>query len=110
MTEQAKEWTFSELLRKKNEAATAAQPIVEPAPEPVRLPDPSPERTRPASGPVAVTDPPTRPKRTGPQTEPVRVTDGFIQITNHLLDDTLPGLDPADQAVLLRLYRLTRGY
>jgi len=112
MTEPAaKEWTFSELLRKKNQqAAEALKPQPAPPEEPVRVPDPSLERTRPQLGPVAVSDPTPRPKRTRPQVEPVRHTDGFISVTNHLLDDILPGLDPADQAVLLRLYRLTRGY
>lgn len=84
--------------------------MTRPAGEPVRVADPSAEQTRPHLGPVAVSDPSTSPKRTGSAGEPVRVTDGYIQITNHLLDDVLPTLDPPDQAVLLRLYRLTRGY
>jgi DNA-binding MarR family transcriptional regulator len=38
------------------------------------------------------------------------VTKGYVSVTNHLLDDVLPSLDIAEQVVLLRLYRLTRGH
>jgi DNA-binding Lrp family transcriptional regulator len=35
---------------------------------------------------------------------------GYTRIPNDLLDRLLPTLDPYDQVVLLRLYRLTRGF
>jgi hypothetical protein len=68
------------------------------------------EETRPPRGPVADPDPPTRPDVAPPDSGPVRRTDGFLLVTNHLLDDILPTLDPPEQAVLLRLYRLTHGF
>jgi DNA-binding MarR family transcriptional regulator len=79
-------------------------------PEPVRPANPSVTQTPPHSEPVAVTNPTPRPKQTGSQDEPVRHTNGYTQVTNHLLDDILPTLTPQDQAVLVRLYRLTRGH
>src|SRR5687767_14102411 len=84
--------------------------MAEESAEPVRESDPSATRTRPADEPVVAPDPPARPERTRPPAEPVRHTDGFMPVTNHLLDDVLPTLDPQDQVVLLRLYRLTRGH
>jgi DNA-binding MarR family transcriptional regulator len=38
------------------------------------------------------------------------VTKGYTGVTNHLLDDILPSLEIAEQVILLRLYRLTRGH
>ena len=35
---------------------------------------------------------------------------GFLRVPNDLLDEILPTLDPCDQVVLLRLYRLSRGF
>lgn len=35
---------------------------------------------------------------------------GFLRVTNELIDDILPTLRPSEQVVLLRLYRLTRGF
>jgi hypothetical protein len=35
---------------------------------------------------------------------------GYTRVTNDLLDRILPTLDPYDQAVLMRLYRLSRGF
>jgi hypothetical protein len=59
-------------------------------------------------GPVSTPAPP--PERPRPQGDPGRVTRGWTGVTNHLLDDVLPTLEPPDQVVLLRLYRLTRGH
>ncbi len=36
--------------------------------------------------------------------------EGFLRITNELLDDILPTLRPSEQVILLRLYRLSRGF
>jgi DNA-binding MarR family transcriptional regulator len=73
-------------------------------------PDPSASQTRSSAEPVSDLNPSTRPPRTRSSTEPVRHTDGFTGIINHLLDDILPTLDPAEQVVLLRIYRLTHGH
>ena len=35
---------------------------------------------------------------------------GFLAIPNHVVDTVLPPLEPIEQVVLLRLYRLTRGF
>lgn len=35
---------------------------------------------------------------------------GFLRVTNELLDDILPTLRPSEQVILLRLYRLSRGF
>jgi hypothetical protein len=95
-----------------NSEAIAQRYAVKPSPEsePVRVANPSVQQTRPSPEPVAVSDVTLSPKRTGSTGEPVRHTDGHTQIINHLLDDILPTLDPPDQVILLRLYRLTRGY
>jgi hypothetical protein len=50
-----------------------------------------------------VSDPPL-PRSISPQAK------GFTSIPNHLLDQTLKTLDVYDQAVLLRIYRLSRGF
>ncbi len=42
-----------------------------------------------------------------PKTEGAK---GFLRVTNQLMDDILPTLRPSEQVVLLRLYRLTRGF
>jgi len=73
-------------------------------------PDPFANQTRSPAEPVSDLNPSTRPPRTRSLTEPVRHTDGFTGIINHLLDDILPTLEPSEQVVLLRLYRLTHGH
>jgi hypothetical protein len=93
------------LRREPEQPATTRPPD-----EPVHLANPSASQTPSPPEPVAVTDPSTRPERTRSQGEPVHHTNGYIQVTNHLLDDILPTLSPQDQAVLVRLYRLTRGH
>lgn len=60
--------------------------------------------------PGLVSTPAPPPERPQSLADPGRVTKGHTSVTNHLLDDVLPTLDPPDQAVLLRLYRLSRGY
>ncbi|HEY6330733.1 MAG TPA: DnaA N-terminal domain-containing protein [Blastocatellia bacterium] len=52
-------------------------------------------------------------KREGkPSAHAVDLSKGFVGVPNDLLDNPalLPSLDPIDQVVLLRLYRLSRGY
>src|SRR5215212_2592641 len=41
---------------------------------------------------------------------PAIVSDVFTRIPNGILDRVLPTLNPYDQLVLLRLYRLSRGF
>lgn len=98
------------------------EPAAEAAAEPSRVPTPVAERPPSPSGPghvaapVAGRDP--GPEKTPPPPserprsphDPSRMTKGHTSVTNHLLDDILPTLDPPDQAVLLRLYRLSRGF
>ncbi len=36
--------------------------------------------------------------------------EGFLRVTNELLDDILPTLRPSEQVILFRLYRLSRGF
>jgi DNA-binding MarR family transcriptional regulator len=93
-----------------------------PSPEPVQPANPSAQQTPSPVEPVHPPNPPAvaepvpaanptgSPQRTGSPTEPVRVTDGFTAVTNHLLDDVLPALEPHEQVTLLRIYRLTRGH
>jgi len=85
-------------------------PQTPPQPEPVRPPNPSADQTGSPTEPVPAANPTPLPERTGSPAEPVRVTEGFMTVTNHLLDDVLPALEPHVQVVLLRLYRLTRGH
>lgn len=69
-----------------------------------------PAPTPPQREPVAAVDPAPPPPRTPPPAEPLRRTDGFLSITNHLLDDIFPSLAPHEAVVLLRLYRLSWGF
>lgn len=90
------------------DAVRATTPVViQPPPQfdPGRIATPVVERD---PGPDSTPAPP--PERPRPITDPGRVTKGHTGITNHVLDDILPTLDPPDQVVLLRLYRLSRGY
>ena len=107
--------------------ATATPILQSPAPAPA-APDaeeaesPAAERPRPPADPgrvatpVArrdpgpVSTPPPPPERPRSPDDPGRHTKGHAIVTNHLLDDVLPTLEPPDQVVLLRLYKLTRGY
>ncbi len=73
-------------------------------------PDLFANQTRSSAEPVSDLNPSTRPPRTRSASEPVRMTNGFTGIINHLLDDILPMLEPSEQVVLLRLYRLTHGH
>lgn len=107
---------IQERKRREREPPPSAG-LTPPLYEPVHDANPSVLQTRPASEPVAVpdaypsdSDVTTPPQRTPPQAEPVRQTKGYVGVTNHLLDDVLPTLEPAEQVVLLRLYRLSRGH
>lgn len=107
---------FAQAVSKTRPPSEPVQPTNPPAQqtppqsEPVRLPNPPTERTGSPVEPVPAANQTGSPGRTGLPAEPVRVTDGFTSLTNHLLDDVLPTLEPHEQVILLRLYRLSRGF
>lgn len=45
-----------------------------------------------------------------PGVESTPVKRGFLRLPNHVVDNVLPTLKPAEQVVLLRLYRLSHGF
>ncbi len=77
---------------------------------PVRAANPAIQQTPPPPEPVSVLNPTTSPQQTRSSAEPIRITNGYTRIINHLLDDVLPSLEPAEQVILLRLYRLSHGH
>ena len=118
---------LSEILgRYAGTQTVISQPPPEPAPEVPAAPGPAstPVVGRPRSlddpghhtapvaerGPGPEKTPAPPPERPRSPYDPGRVTKGHTGVTNHLLDDVLPTLEPPDQAVLLRLYRLSRGF
>ncbi len=117
---------FAQALRLKHGSLREAEPVhytspsvLQPSPlsEPIQGTNPFEIRTPPYGEPVqasqgnpSTAEETTRPTQTRSNPEPVRRTEGFMQITNHLLDDILPTLEPHEQIVLLRLYRLSRGH
>jgi hypothetical protein len=81
----------------------------------VALDAPQASRTTVAEiNPQLVLSAPVAPNTTVASGTPVAphapVVAGYIGVTNDLLDRILPTLDPYEQVVLLRLYRLTHGF
>jgi hypothetical protein len=44
------------------------------------------------------------------ETTPVQIKKGYQRIPNEVMDNILPTMRPAEQAVYLRLYRLSHGF
>jgi hypothetical protein len=77
---------------------------------PVETPPAEPVRTGAESAPVQKPIPEPVRHAPGAHSAGARKTQGYLRVTNELIDDILPTLTPGAQAVLLRLYRLTRGF
>jgi hypothetical protein len=95
-------------------AAFTGKRMSGPSPEtPAQRAAPAPETApaQPASAAQAAPEPlhgaaPARQAAPAPQT----AVAGYTRVSNDLLDRILPTLDTYDQAVLIRLYRLSRGF
>lgn len=90
-----------ERARQKREGEQVVYLIAAPTPAPPIIEAPP----KSSSQPLQIEAPPnfTAP----PKTEGAR---GFLRVPNELVDAILPTLRPSEQAVLLRLYRLSRGF
>lgn len=81
-----------------------------PPDDPLRDATPVVAQPPPLRNPAVAAAPPPATEQPRPPADPGRVTKGYTRVTNHMLDDILPTLDPAEQVALLRLYRLSRGH
>jgi predicted transcriptional regulator len=102
MTEEKKILSFSQMLqdqdRKEQERATR---VLQTQVYPTQVSRPLVQETQVSQ--TRVSDPPP-PRSIGPETK------GFTSLPNHLLDQILKTLDVYDQAVIVRIYRLSRGF
>jgi hypothetical protein len=86
------------------------------ASEPIEPPSPSPLSTEPTAAPVPTLTRPTvgTQPTLSPEPKPARLTvaqvNGELRIPNTIIDSLLPLLDTMEQALYLRLYRLSHGY
>jgi hypothetical protein len=98
--------------RERQEAEAAETPPPRSVAPPLDVAPPSPAAPTPDVAPPQTTQPPLQ--NVAPPVDVALTADvapeQFTRVVNGIFDRILPSLKPAEQLVLLRLYRLTRGF
>lgn len=102
---------FAAFTGKRPTDSPPATPAQRAAPVPEATPVPGAAPAQPASAAQEGSQP-LHDAAPAPQAAPAQraVVAGYTRVSNDLLDRILPTLDTYDQAVLIRLYRLSRGF